>query len=75
MSGTSVSVIVPVFNDQENLENVLSDLRNQTYRDFLVYFIDDGSTDKSASLIKRATLRDKRFFFFSKRKLRSSESS
>lgn len=65
MSGTSVSVIVPVFNDQENLENVLSDLRNQTYRDFLVYFIDDGSTDKSASLIKRATLRDKRFFLFS----------
>lgn len=50
------SIIVPVFNAAKTLRNSLDSLQNQTFRDFEVIFIDDGSTDETPDLLEAFTL-------------------
>lgn len=47
-----ISVIIPVFNREETIKRALESVFNQTYKDFEVIVIDDGSTDKTLSLAK-----------------------
>lgn len=56
MPGTppSISVVIPVFNDSENLRHCLEALRKSTTRDFEVIVIDDGSADDSARIATEA---------------------
>ena len=42
-----ISVIVPVYNVQEYLEQCILSILNQTHREFEIILIDDGSTDDS----------------------------
>jgi dolichol-phosphate mannosyltransferase len=50
-----VSVVVPVFNEQENLPILQSELRAALGGlDHEIIFVDDGSTDRSADKIERA---------------------
>ena len=46
------SVIIPLFNKEKFIEATLKSVLNQTFIDFEVLIIDDGSTDNSATLIK-----------------------
>jgi len=48
-----VSVIVPCFNAEETVGKTLASLQKQSFKDFEVIVVDDGSTDKSLSVIKR----------------------
>ncbi len=50
MTGPRVSVIVPVRNRQGLLASLLDALAEQTFRDFEVVIVDDGSTDGSREL-------------------------
>ena len=45
-----ISVIVPVYNVEDNLVKSLSSLLIQTYRKLQVIIIDDGSTDNSGEI-------------------------
>lgn len=45
-----VSIIVPAFNAAPTLQQTLESLLNQTYRDFEVVLVDDGSTDATRRL-------------------------
>lgn len=45
-----ISVIVPVYNAEKTIKKCLEQLTNQTYTNTEVIVIDDGSTDKSASI-------------------------
>ena len=47
-----ISVIVPVYNAEKTIKKCLEQLINQTYTNTEVIVIDDGSTDKSASICK-----------------------
>ncbi|MFB7305444.1 bifunctional glycosyltransferase/CDP-glycerol:glycerophosphate glycerophosphotransferase [Heyndrickxia sporothermodurans] len=47
-----ISVIVPIYNVEEFLEECLESLVNQTMRDFEVIMVDDGSTDSSKEIMK-----------------------
>ena len=58
-----VSVVVPCFNVEEKIERCINSIKEQTYKDFLCYFIDDGSTDGTASLIKKLINNDQRFVY------------
>ena len=49
----SVTVIVPMFNVEKYIEPCLRSLLEQTFRDFEVIVIDDCSTDRSASIVKK----------------------
>lgn len=49
-----VSVLVPVYNSFDYLKNLTKCLKNQTYKNLEIIFVNDGSTDKSIKLLKRA---------------------
>jgi glycosyltransferase involved in cell wall biosynthesis len=56
-----ISVIIPVFNGENSLSISLDSLINQTYMNFEVIIIDDGSTDKTSTLVKKYSEHDSRF--------------
>jgi len=55
-----ISVIVPVYNSESLLDICMESIVSQTYRDFEVLVVDDGSTDKSSDIIKKWSKIDKR---------------
>ena len=48
-----ISVIIPVYNSARFLKNTLKSVKEQTINDIEIICIDDGSTDESASIIKK----------------------
>ena len=50
---TKVSVIVPVYNVEQYLEECLISLMNQTFKEFEVIAINDGSTDSSSKILEK----------------------
>lgn len=46
-----VSIVVPVYNVEKYLPECLNSLANQSFQDFEVVLIDDGSTDSSGALL------------------------
>lgn len=47
-----VSVIIPVYNVEAYVKDCLQSFENQTYRDFELLIINDGSTDQSREIIR-----------------------
>ena len=47
------SILVPVYNVEQYFEQCLQSLLNQTYKDFEVILVDDGSTDSSGKICDR----------------------
>lgn len=56
-----ISVVVPIYNTVDQLEQCLTSIRNQTMEDFEVLCIDDASTDGSARIIDAFAQQDCRF--------------
>ena len=48
-----ISVIIPIYNSEQFLEQCLLSLANQTNKNFFAYLIDDGSTDGSSQIAKQ----------------------
>lgn len=57
----TISIVIPVYNKEQYLEELFSDLLTQSFGDFECIIVDDGSTDKSASLCDQVSEADKRF--------------
>src|SRR3989442_14959767 len=49
----SVSVVIPVYNGERYLVDAIQSVLDQTYQNFEVIVVDDGSTDGSAAVAKR----------------------
>ncbi len=56
-----LSIVVPIFNVEEFLEESLASIARQTMRDLEVIMVDDGSTDGSAVIAKSFAAHDPRF--------------
>ena len=56
----TVSIILPVYNAIIDLPRALYSLINQTYSDFEVIAVDDGSTDGSGEMLDRFSQKDPR---------------
>ncbi|WP_027387695.1 glycosyltransferase [Chryseobacterium gregarium] len=54
-------IIIPAHNEEMHLPLTLDSLQQQTYSDFKVVAVNDGSTDKTADIIKKYTDQDSRF--------------
>ena len=52
MTMESVSVIIPNYNGKKYLDDCIGSLKKQTYRDFCVIIVDNGSTDGSCEYIR-----------------------
>src|SRR3989344_9001117 len=50
-----VSIIVPTYNEEKNIERLLASLTAQTYKDSESIVVDDASTDKTADLARKYT--------------------
>lgn len=55
-----VSVIVPVFNNAAYVGKCIESILNQSFADFELIIIDDGSTDESFEICSKYEKRDKR---------------
>lgn len=55
-----VSIILPVYNEEEFLEECLQSITSQTYQNLEIIAIDDHSKDKSFSVLKKWRKNDKR---------------
>lgn len=53
MANSIVSIIVPIYNTYEFLEECLQSIISQTYKNIEIILIDDGSTDNSDQICKR----------------------
>lgn len=57
----TISIIIPVFNSEKYLKRCLDSVSKQTFADFEVILIDDGSEDSSGRICDEYAKKDKRF--------------
>lgn len=55
-----VSIIIPIYNSQEYLDNCIKSVLNQTYCDIEIILVDDYSTDESLSICIKYARKDSR---------------
>lgn len=55
-----VSIIIPIYNCQLFLKRIIDSILNQTYKNFELILIDDGSTDNSRKILEDLKNRDER---------------
>lgn len=56
-----ISIIVPIYKVEQYLRKSLDSIKNQTYKDFEVILVDDGSPDNSAAICEEYVSEDSRF--------------
>jgi glycosyltransferase involved in cell wall biosynthesis len=56
-----ISILLPCFNAESTLEEALESLAKQSYSDFEVICVDDGSQDKTRSILETWCQKDARF--------------
>lgn len=54
-------IIIPAHNEEDNLPFTLTSLQQQSSKDFKVVVVNDGSTDRTAEVIRNYTETDSRF--------------
>lgn len=50
---SKIGILQPVYNAQNSLENSISGILNQSYKEYIYVLIDDGSTDNSLKILKK----------------------
>lgn len=59
-SNKTISIILPVYNGEKFLPLCLNSIMQQTFKDFELICVDDGSTDKSLDILKKYASHDDR---------------
>lgn len=59
-----ISVIVPVYNTEKYLDECINSIINQTYREWELVLIDDGSNDNSKNICMKYVKKDFRIKYF-----------
>ena len=64
-SSIFISVIVPLYNKEKFIGTTINSVLQQTYKDFELIIVDDGSTDNSATVVK--SIKDSRIRLIGKK--------
>ncbi len=70
MSTPRVSVILPAYNSEKYIDESINSILNQTFTDFELIILNDGSTDKTPEIIQKYADSDKRIIFVNNRENR-----
>lgn len=63
----AISVIVPVYNVEKYLSQCIDSILSQTFTDFELLLIDDGTPDRSGEICDEYAEKDERIWFFTRR--------
>lgn len=55
-----ISIVMPTYNDAQYLASAIEDILNQTYDNFELIIINDGSTDNTSELLEKYSQKDER---------------
>ena len=61
MNSPIISIIIPVYNAQEFLAETIASIQAQTFENFEVICVNDGSTDGSVTILEQTAHQDPRF--------------
>lgn len=50
---SDISILIPIYNEAKNIDSCLSSVLAQTYKNFSVICVNDGSTDESQKLLEK----------------------
>lgn len=64
----TVSVIIPTYNRAHLVGRAIQSVLNQTYKDFELIIVDDGSTDNTEDIIKKYQKKDERIKYIRRKK-------
>lgn len=64
---SQISIIIPVFNVEKYLADCLDSVLAQTFEDFEVILVNDGSTDQSPEICRRYVENDSRFILLNQK--------
>lgn len=64
MNNPLVSIIIPTYNRAHIIHESLDSIANQTYENWECIIVDDGSTDNFNEILKKYSVKDKRFQFY-----------
>jgi glycosyltransferase involved in cell wall biosynthesis len=67
-----ISVVIPVYNVEKYLQRCVDSILNQTYQNFEIILIDDGSLDTSGQICDQYAQKDKRIKVIHKKNARVS---
>jgi glycosyltransferase involved in cell wall biosynthesis len=56
----TISVLLPCFNAEETIENALDSIVKQSFEDFEIIAIDDGSSDSTPEILRKWSEQDRR---------------
>lgn len=59
-----VSIIIPVFNEEERIKLCINSIQNQTFADLEIVIVNDGSTDNSLKILEELAQADERVKIF-----------
>lgn len=66
MASNKVSIVIPAFNEGKKIERILECTRNQSYKNFEVIIIDDGSQDNTGEICKSYSRKYKNYTYIYK---------
>ena len=58
-----ISIITPIYNCEKYVEQTIKSVQNQTYTNYELIIVDDGSTDNSANIIKNIMKNDNKIIY------------
>lgn len=69
MQNPMISIIVPCFNNERYIEKCLKSIVDQSYKDFEVIIINDGSTDNSKTIIEKLIKKRQNFHLLNQKNM------
>ena len=58
-----VSIIIPTYESEKNINNNLKSIKNQIYKNYEIIVVDNCSKDKTLEIVKSYTFQNLKIFY------------